>query len=499
MFTYSEKFLKIRSKTAQLIPLKANTVQCVVHLRKEAWKKINPGRSLRALILKARQGGVTTWEQALSFHRCATRPYQHAVTLAHTADSVEKIYEMVRLFYRYLPPLLRPHMKRENRRVHNFDRLNSQFYVGSAGSVAFGRGTTIQRAHCSEVAFWTGDVQDTMAGILEAAAQGEVVCETTANGTGGWFHQTWTEAEQGANEWCPIFIPWWVDPTNTILLHGAGAEIRETLTDHEKDLINRHRLTTGQLAWRRDKLRSLKQLFAQEYPETATEAFLSSGTCFFNLAIISALMQQAPDPAKKHLPGGYEVRWEPPQKGVQYAAGCDTSEGLPGCDRSGVGLLRKDTGACVAALHGLFSPRVLADHCVRICREYNNALLGVERENHGHAVIQKIQDLGYGQSHYMGGSLFYHKLGREGTTRPGWHTNAETRAIMLDRMAEALEEGTILMRDREFLSEALSFRLQPSGKFEADQGTHDDAVIKWSIANMMRQHHTVTAGVLTHS
>ena len=119
---------------------------------------------------------------------------------------------------------------------------------------------------------------------------------------------------------------------------------------------------------------------------------------------------------------------------------------------------------------------------------YNNALLAVERENHGHAVLQKVQELGYRKPHWRGGVLYYFQKGRDlKASRAGWSTNAISRPVMLDNLADAMGDGSLKINDRAFVDECLSFRRQANGKFEADSGAHDDTVMKWAIAWQMVQ------------
>ncbi len=58
---------------------------------------------------------------------------------------------------------------------------------------------------------------------------------------------------------------------------------------------------------------------------------------------------------------------------------------------------------------------------------------------------------------------------------------------MLDHLADALHEDSITVRCREFIDELSCFNMQDNGKFEADQGAHDDHVMKWAIAWAMRE------------
>ena len=66
-------------------------------------------------------------------------------------------------------------------------------------------------------------------------------------------------------------------------------------------------------------------------------------------------------------------------------------EGLKGCDNNGAGVIRVDTGAQVASIHGLFPPKALAILSVKLAYEYNQAMLGIERNNHGHAVLAEVK------------------------------------------------------------------------------------------------------------
>jgi len=483
--SYAERLLWIRSKAGALVPFHPNSVQKYVERVKAETRTRTGGRPGRFMILKYRQGGITTNEQAISFHTCATRPYQHAVTLAHSTDAVERIFEMVHLFYSKLPEQLRPHRKRENRRVFHFDRLGSQFYVGSAGAVAIGRGTTLQRVHGSEVAFWEGDVRNVMAGLLEAAAQGDIVLESTPNGSGNWFHETWKEASDGANEWTPIFLPWFVDTEN--VLSTADEEERQaimsTLDDEEKGLAKKHSLTPEQIKWRRDRKRSLKILFAQEYPEDDVTCFIVSGQHFFDLSIARRLLQECPKPIETRDNGQITI-WKKPQPGHRYVIGVDTSEGTPHGDFSCAGVVDVETTEQVAVLHGRLRPEVTAQKVAKLGLEYNKALIAVEANNHGHSTLNTLQNT----LHY--GNLYRHQdyAAYGSTPKLGWQTNEKTRPLLLDGLQLAMDESTFRVNDKDFLAEMFTFEDNGSGKYSAREGYHDDRIVAWGIAWQIRRY-----------
>lgn len=448
------------------------------------------------LLLKYRRGGFTTIEQSASYAGCVQRPMSHYVTLAHTKEATQKIFRMVSLMHDRDPE--RP--RRVNDSKSSLELENgSFFFIGTAGSKGFSRGDTIQKVHGSEVAYWCqgpnqiASQEILLAGLTEAASGGEIVLETTANGN-ELFAERYREARRGQNDWWPIFLRWFDDPTNRAPEGTYDPdELRETIRDDERELVERWGLSAAQIAFRRLKKAELKRLFPQEYPEDDEECFLTSGLCYFDQHALGQVHKILPDakslPSYREMKGGYYVEWEAPIKGEKYVIGADTSEGIVGCDPNGLGVMRKSDAKQVAAYHGHFSIRQQANNIAQAHERYNRALIGVERNNHGHAVIDRLVEGGLGNPHYRGGPLYYFSDGssaNEATEkgRPGWDTNVVTRDRMLDDLAEVLESLS-WVRDKDFVSEAMTFTQKPNGKFEGSP--HDDAVMKWAIANQMRR------------
>lgn len=474
--------LQIRDKEGQLIPFVLNGVQ-IAYLKSKS-EAIAAGRKRRFLVLKYRRGGITTIEQGISYRMAVSVRNAQLVTLAHQKESTRRIFRIPRLMHDKDP--YAPTIKGiGNTYELEFPRMNSYFFIGTAGTKGFARGDTLQRVHGSEVAWWfkgphrKEDQRLLVAGITEAASHGEVVLETTANGS-EWFREAYQDAKRGMNDWTPIFLPWFVDKTNReVGTVETLTELADTMTDEETDLIERHGVEPEMLLWRRLKRRDLKALFPQEYPEDDESCFLLSGNSYFNIERVSELLRTVPSVKRDHIPGGVRMTWKAAEKGRRYVAGSDTSEGLPGCDPNGTGVLDFETGEQVAAIHGIFKPAILAAETAKLCTEYNDAYLGVERENHGHAVLQKLDDLGYRGRR----RVYEFKKGRS-----GWSTNAATRPVMLENLASAIEEdGGMIVNDRDFLGEMLTFRLQTDGKWGHDTGEHDDTIFKWGIAWQMRR------------
>jgi hypothetical protein len=279
-------------------------------------------------------------------------------------------------------------------------------------------------------------------------------------------------------------------------------EIRDTLTEREADLIRNHHLDLGQIAWRRMKARSTGVLFKQEYPEDPITCFLTTGAVFFDASRVLDLLESIPDYEVTPIGSyGYSVEWQEPVDGVSYVVGADTSEGIPGTgsnrwfagegasDPNGCGVIREDTGEQVAAVHGIFSPAELALHCKVMAQRYNGAVLAIERNNHGHAVIAHLEN-GDGPAYWP--NLYHHDDGRA-----GWVTSPKTRPKMLSDMREAVDEGEIVVNDRHFLQECLTFRKQSDGKWRAESPDHDDVLFKYMIAWQVRQQPRVRSQIIS--
>jgi hypothetical protein len=183
---------------------------------------------------------------------------------------------MVERYHEHCPALVKPSTGASNAKELSFDRLESGYAVGTAGTKAVGRSQTIQLFHGSEVAFWP-NAPTHFAGVVQAIPDlpgTEVVLESTANGVGGEFHERWQQAEAGIGDYEAIFIPWFWSPE-----YARKVPPGFVLSDSEETYRAAYGLTLEQMAWRRNKVAELKDplLFMQEYPATAAEAFQMTG------------------------------------------------------------------------------------------------------------------------------------------------------------------------------------------------------------------------------
>jgi hypothetical protein len=274
---YAEKCLKIRTKAGGVRPFILNRVQRHIHERLE--RQLAETGKIRALILKGRQEGCSTYVEGRFYHKTTWSRGVRAFILTHEQDATDNIYQMAQRFHEHCPPEVRPSTGTSNAKELRFDKLDSGYRVAQTSandSGGAGRSQTNQLFHGSEVAMWK-NADDQAAGALQTVPDElgtEIILESTARGFGNFFHRMWSEAERELSDFIAIFIPWFWEPG-----YRVDPPPDFSLTEEESAYMEAHGLDLQQMAWRRDKIRVLGDplLFCQEYPATAAEAFQTTG------------------------------------------------------------------------------------------------------------------------------------------------------------------------------------------------------------------------------
>lgn len=267
---YAGKCLKIRTKSGSIRPLQLNAAQLYIHEKLEEQLK-ETGR-VRALILKGRQQGCSTYVEARFYWKVTHRPGTRAFILTHLDEASRNIYQIAKRFHENCPAAVRPRAGLSNSRELFFDKIDSGYQVGTAKSQGVGRSNTLQYFHGSEVAYWA-NASDHISGILQAvpdAAGTEVILESTSAGAGGLFYTLCQDAIKGRSDYRFIFVPWfWQDEYRKVPPTDFAA------TAEEEEYRAAYALDDAQLCWRRGKIYELGSIwtFRREYPSTAEEAF----------------------------------------------------------------------------------------------------------------------------------------------------------------------------------------------------------------------------------
>ncbi len=457
----AEKLLRVRTRTGACLPLRPNRVQ----------REFERRRGQQNVVLKARQMGISTWVAARFFLKTITQPGTLSVEVAHTQQAAEEIFRIVHRFYNELPEELRTgalRTSRANARSLRFPELDSEYRVETAGDPNAGRGLTIQNLHCSEVGRWQGDARATLMGLRASMpTSGEVVLESTANGAYGCFYEEWMEApERGAVQ---HFFPWWWEES-----YCAEAESwPEDMSDEERSLVEEHGLSAGQLLFRRQLRKRFGALARQEYPESASECFVTSGSSIFDAEAIERRLRELGASAGSRWNGQLHV-WYPAVAGRSYVLGVDPAGGGADGDYAAMQVVDVETGLQCAEFRGKAGLLELAQRAAELATEYNQALLAVERNNHGAGVLAYLQSV-------CGYRRLYRQNGQD-----GWLTSVVTRPGMLRQLERMLAERPGAMMSRRLLEEMRTFVRDARGKTGAAAGQHDDCAMAMGLALAVR-------------
>lgn len=483
---YAQHVLRIVDKDGKLSPFRLNRGQYLAHRIIEKQKREKG--YVRALAIKARQVGISTYSEGRYYWKVTGTPNSNAFVLSHLADATANLFNMVKTFYENVPdPIFAPPTEGGVTTGMRFSELNSSYRIGTARSIEVGRSGTNRFVHGSEVAFYPHQ-REIVAGLLQTVPPlgSEVIMESTANGVGDWFYEQVMKSLRGETDWTVIFVPWfwmpeyWVKPSPYF-----------EPTDEEQRLMDQFKLDAGQIMFRRMKIDEFgdPDLFCQEYPSTPHEAFLFSGRTFIQGSDIDREMLETFTPRvvgnidrtgqfMSTRKGPYR-EWEKPKREGSYTIGVDVSEGLAHGDYT-VAQVLDERGVQVARWKGHIDPYDFAEILYHLGHRFSRAYLIIERNNHGLTLIRRIQELGYP-------NLFIdHMVDRayadKSTKRVGFLTTTKTKPLILDNLRALIRQGESGIRDKETLEECRTLVVDDVGRINAQTGHHDDCVMSYALA-----------------
>lgn len=495
---YSENALWIRTKDQTIDNLKLNRAQR--RLLETIDQQLSSRGYVRIIILKGRQMGLSTAIGGWLYWWVSQRLAQKALVVAHKGEATQTLFDMTRRYHERLPQQLKPSTRYSSRKELVFDKLDSSYAVVTAGGDGIARSETITAAHLSEMAFWPkSSAKDNYSGLMDTIPSREgtaVFIESTANGVSGIFYEQCKLARSGDSDFEFLFLPWFWD-------EGYRAPVPDGFahTPDEKDLVALYGLDDGQLMFRRLKIAEKgPDLFKQEYPCNADEAFLTSGRPVFPTDRVQELIQKARDPiAKKALVPAEDGQWAweddargelscflPHDPNAVYYIGADV----------GAGVQKDFSVAQVFDSHrrqaGVWrSDRCDADHfgtvLANLGRFYNDAFIICERNNHGiltNRVLSKDEDY----PHYHT-EVVMDKVSDVETTHVGFFTSEKSKPMVIGKLRANLRDRAIEIYDRATLEELLSYVVTETGRMEGDEGCHDDCVISTALADHVNEGH----------
>ena len=495
---FAQEQIKIITKDASqgFVDFKLNTAQEII--TEKLNEQIRATGKVRAIILKARQQGISTYCAGRVFWKSYFSPHARSVVMAHDSATSDALFNMSKNLIKNMSGDLAPKEEKSNAKeiiisspAMDGDAVAS-YRLYTAGSPEAGRGTTPTIAHLSEVAFWQHD-EKILAGLFQGISQAagtEVILESTANGAQGEFYRLWKGAVAGENEYMPIFLPWFLTPE----YRREHPEGMETTVEEEK-LIEKYDLDLDQIYWRRLKIAEGGKLkFQQEYPATADEAFIVSGSNVFNVERLDALVPQQHqrrsewDPASKMMEENREGNlyiYDFPDWDTNYIIGADVALGV-GQDYSAAVVMNSNYEIVAHYRNNRIDPSLWGELLFYLGRYYNNAFLAVESNSMGIATLQKLDSMGYVNLYRQ---TKVANVSNEEGERLGFRTTSATKPAIIGNLKNLIENEEVMIPSPQIIQELKDYIATDTGKTEAAPGCYDDSVIALSICcEVLRTH-----------
>ena len=482
---FARRQLRIITKDAAqgYVPFEFNEAQKKIHVAIE--KQIKEKGRVRALVLKARQQGISTYTAGRVFWKTFYTPHTRSVVIAHDSATSDALFTMSKNFIDRMSDDFKPELIRSNAKEVKFSHNDSGFRLYTAGSPEAGRGTTPTILHCSECAFWQSD-EKILAGLFQgvSSADGtEIILESTANGATGAFYRMWKAAERGENDYVPIFLPWFMTKEYTMTPpDNFERNIQEEELSEEYDLDN------GQLWWRRMKIgEGGESKFRQEYPSTAEEAFVVSGKNVFNVEKLNKLETKAPKSLREFditMSSWEEKRegnlsiWESPGFDQKFIIGADVALGV-GQDYSAAVVLNKERQVVAVYRDNRVDPAMFGRDLFYLGRYYNNALLAVESNSMGISTLQKLKEMKYVNLYYQ---TQIANLTDEDGVRLGFRTTSASKPAIISNLKNWIDNDEVAIWSSDIVSELRDYVSDDKGKTNASRGSTDDTVMSLAIA-----------------
>lgn len=499
--------------------------ELVTFRMRPAQRELFKNMHYRNIILKARQLGFSTGIDIYLLDQALFNKNLSCGIIAQDLPAAGEIFSTkISVPFDNLPVWLRTTFPVSTRR-EGANGGHIEFAHGSKIRVSTSfRSGTVQRLHISEhgkiCAKYPAKAKEVRTGTLNAIKDGCIVfIESTAEGVGGDFHTMSTRAMDLGQLKLPLtsqdykfhFFAWWQDPKYQTSVPTGGLR----LSKYHQEYFAAVEQTMGitlldeQKQWYIRKEIEQQEEMKQEFPSTPSEAFLTSGRRVFAAINVMQAEGQCKSPLLVYdiepvtgkrtkvqaLRAGnaeelqrtllnHLLVWELPDPDEDYAIGGDVAEGLENRDRSSFDVVKKSTGEQVAHWFGYLDAELFAQLLAHVGKWYNTAFIGPERNNHGHAVIQKLREVYPHRSIYS--EQYLDRDHDDETPKLGWLTTAQSKPVIIEGLKSLLRENASGVRWIGTINELNTYVYDARGRMNAQTGCFDDQVMSYAIAQEMR-------------
>ncbi len=410
------------------------------------------------IILKARQLGISTLSAGYSLWLMNFHSDKNILVIATKQDVAKNLVTKVRVMHKELPSWLKQSCIEDNKLSMRYKNGSQIKAVSSTGEAS--RSEALSLLLIDEAAFIKNIDEIWTASQQTLATGGKCIALSTPNGMGNWFHKTWTDAEAGTNNFNFIKLHWTVHPSR-------GEE------------------------WRTEQNKLLgPDMAAQE----CDCDFVSSGNTVVPGPILKMIQDTfVKDPIEKRYEDDMWI-WKYPKAGSKYLVSADVARG-DGQDFSAFHVFDLENLEQVVEYRSKQDTTRYAGILTSVATEYNDALLVVENNNVGWAVLQNLIDRDYKNLFWMKKDIKYIDSKKQYTNRyraidkamvPGFTTSMKSKPLIIENMAKFLREGEISVNSIRLVDELFVFIFN-NGKAEALKGYNDDLVMSYAIGLWIRE------------
>lgn len=450
------------------------------------------------VVLKSRQLGISVLSCAYSIWLAIRYPNTSCLLMAHSLDGADGIFTKLKQLYGSIPESIRPKLINNNRKELRLEN-GSRITVISCGTKESVRGSTLRFVHVSEAAFCNENIDRQILAIEQCLTpDGKIIVESTANGF-NFFSDMYSKAAQGESLYKPFFFGWVDDQLmfadeyrqfaeRYVAMNGHLPALEE-LDSTERGLYHRG-ATMEQIVWRRLKIsNSSETQFAQEFPSTPSEAFISTGDNVFDNQKVHERIENIntktipmpddlPDALKPWYNRGFYL-WEKPEKGLRYFIGVDSAEGLGGSsDYSVIEVIDRDGFQMAEFRSNKIKPFEFVEIVEKLGFWFNTAYLVVEKASAGQTVCDRL----YNDASYP---LMYKYKSWDARgsckRKPGFETTKQSKQRIIDDFVELHSKDKLCINSKTLLQEMKMF-IYKDGSTKASSGYHDDTVMAFAMA-----------------
>jgi len=405
------------------------------------------------VILKARQLGISTITAGyvvwmLLFHRD-----KNVLVMATKFSTAGNLVNKVKKIMKNLPDWLRiANIEIDNRT--SFVLSNGSQIKASSTSGDAGRSEALSLLVLDEAAHIEG-LEELWTGLYPTLSTGgRCIALSTPNGVGNWFHKTCTDAEAGANNFHLTNLPWDVHP------------------DRDKEWF----------------IKETKNMSKRQIAQELECNFNTSGETVIDGEDIEWLLSQVKEPKYRT---GFDRNfwiWEEYDPSCNYLMVADVARG-DGEDYSTFHIIQLETLSVIGEYHGKPNPDLFATMINQIGREFGNAMLVVENNNIGFAVLDKLIEAQYPNLYHSIKStheyIEQHVAETINNSVPGFSTSMKTRPLIIAKLEEFIRNKLIKIYSTRTINEMRTF-IWNNGKPQAMRGYNDDLVMALAIACWVR-------------